>query len=320
MANDAWYDYFLKALLAKYPKKAQLAQELMNLLCIEQEAVYRRLRKDVIFHVFEIAKIASVWDISLDEIINIKSGVVSFQMQLVNYLDPSDPNVNLLQKFLQNLSRTIDSPEAELMDVCNKLPRPLLAAYNYLNQFYLFRWIYQYGNRKDTVSFSQIIISENKRQLTADYLRIIQQVPNTNFILDCKIFENLVWDILYFHSILLITDEEKELIKKDLFAVLDYLLEVANKGYYPETKSKVNLYISQLSVDTNYSYIHADEVSMCLIHAFDKYEIYTCNSEMFANFLAWMKLKKRTSIQISEVDEKSRIDFFTKQRQAVEML
>jgi len=36
--------------------------------------------------------------------------------------------------------------------------------------------------------------------------------------------------------------------------------------------------------------------------------------------MAWMQLKKRTSIQISEVDVKSRIEFFTAQRQLVESL
>jgi hypothetical protein len=118
----------------------------------------------------------------------------------------------------------------------------------------------------------------------------------------------------------LITDEEKEVIGKDLKALLDYLSEVASKGCYPETKNKVNVYISQLSVDTNYSYFHTNETNACFVQAFGKCGIYTFNSEMVNSFIAWMKLKKRTSIQISEVDEKSRVDFFERQRQIVENL
>ena len=320
MANDAWYEYFLKNLSAKFPKRAQLAEALMDLLCLEREAVYRRLRKDVVFHAFEVAKIASVWNISLDEIIDIDSGKVSFLMQLVDYIDPSDQEERFLQEVIQGLLRTKNFPEAEYMEVCNTLPRPLIAGYSSLNQFYLFRWVYQYGNREDTVPFSQIIISEKKRQITADYHLAIKHVPNSNFIFDYKLFNNLVGDIQYFHSIRLITDEEKELIKKDLFSFLDYLSEVASRGFYPETKNKVNLYISQLSIDTNYSYISTNEANICFVHAFDKHEIYTFNSEMFANFKTWMKLKRRTSTQISEVDEKSRVNFFEKQQQIVENL
>jgi len=320
MANDRWYDYFLKSLSEKYPKRSQLAEKLIDLLCIEREAVYRRLRKEVVFHAYEVAKIASAWNISLDEIIDIDSRKVSFLMQAVDYLEPSDQEARFLQTVVQGLLRTKNFPDAEYMEVCNTLPRPLLAGYGYLNQFFLFRWIYKYGNKENAVPFSQIIISDEKRQITTDYYFAVKQVPNTYFILDCKLFENLIGDIQYFHSIRLITDEEKGLIKKDLFDLLNYLLEVANKGSYPETKNKVSLYISQLSIDTNYSYIYTSEANICFVHAFDKYEIYTFNSKMFTRFKEWMKLKRRTSTQISEVDEKSRFNFFEEQRQIVESL
>jgi len=320
MANDVWYDYFLKNLLARYPKKGQLAEELMNLLCLEREAVYRRLRKEVIFHAYEMAKIASEWNISLDEIMGIDSGKITFQMQVVDYLDPPEQEEFLIQMAIEEILRTKDFPDTEYMKVFNRLPRPLLAGYSYLNQYYLFRWIYLYGNKENTVPFSQIIVSEKMKQLTRDYYQAIKQIPTTNFVFDYMLFENLVRDIRYFDCIRLITDEEKELIKNDLYALLDYASEVANKGCYPETKNKVNLYISQLSIDTNYSYYYGNERTVCCIHTFDKYEIYMHNSGMVDNFLAWMKLKKRTSILISEVDERSRIEFFEKQRQVVELL
>jgi len=304
----------------KYPKKSQLARELMDLLCIEREAVYRRLRKDVVFHVYEVAKIASAWNISLDEIVDISSGKICFQMQLMDYLDPSEQDGQILQSTIESILRIKDFPEVELMNVCNKLPRPLLAGYSYLNQFYLFRWLYQYKTKEEAIPFSQSIVSEKKRELTADYNQAIKQIPNTNFILAHNLFENLVGDIQYFHSIRLITDEEKELIREDLYALLDYLLKVANLGCYPETKNKVNLYISQLSVDTNYSYVYANEGSICLIHAFGKHEIYTSNSKISMTFREWMKLKRRTSVQISGVDERRRVSFFEKQRQIVDGL
>ena len=323
MITDVWYDYFLKTLSVRYPKKGKLVQELVNLLCLEREAVYRRLRKDVMFCAHEVAKIASSWNISLDEIINITSGKVSFQMQQVNYLNLSSQEELLIKMVIQGLLRAKDSSDTELMEICNKLPRPLLAGYSYLNQFYLFRWLYQYnnnGNNEVVVPFSQIIISKKVKELTRDYYHVIKQIPTTNFVFDRMLFDNLVKDIQYFQSIRLITDGEKEFIKKDLFALLDYLSEIASRGCYPETKNKVNLYISQLSVSTNYSYFYTNELNTCFVHVFDKYDIYTHNMQMVNSFISWMKLKKRTSIQISEVDEKSRIDFFEKQWKIVESL
>ena len=319
MVNLVWYDRFLETLFEKYPKRPQLIQALMGLLFIEREAAYRRLRKDVAFSIHEIIKIASAWNISLDEIIGAHSGQIPFQMRRMNYLDPSKEELDFLQQIIDGIMYLKDFPDAEFMDICNKLPRQLLAGFEYLNQFYLFKWKYQYG-KDEIAAYSQISISEEQRQLTADYYKAIKYVPNTNFIWDSMIFEYLINDIRYFCSIYLITDEEKKLIKKDFHALLDYLWEVANKGYYPETQNKVNLYISQLNVDTNYSYVFTPEANICFVHVFEKYEIHTFNQEMVANFKLWMQLRKRTSVQISEVDERSRIEFFTRQRQLLDKL
>jgi len=319
MENN-WYDIFLDAICKKYPKKNQLTQELMDVLFIEREAVYRRLRKEVAFSFQEIVKIASEWKISIDEIIGVSAGQIPFLMRQINYLDPSKDEINFLQQIIQSYKDYTDDDESELMTICNKLPRQLLAGYERLNKFYMFKRVYQYGHEKDSVQFSQAVISKESSRLTADYYQAIKNFKNTNFIFDRMLFDFLVCDIQYFYSIRIINDEEKALIKKDLSALLDYLQEVANYGYYPETGKKVNIYISQLNIDTNYSYVYAPRRNVCFIHVFEKYEIFTYNKEMVENFMIWMQLKKRSSNQISEVDERNRIEYFTRQRRLLSNL
>ena len=320
MVNEAWYYRFLDALSEKQPKKTLLAEALMDLLQIERESAYRRLRKDVTFSIHEIVKISSAWNISLDTIIGISSGQVPFLMRQINYITPSEDELKILQYIIQSINALKDFPDTEFLDICNKLPRQLLAGFDYLNQFYLFKWNYEYGNNKEEIPFSQIILSKEKHELTADYHKAIKNVPQTNFIFDRLLFDNLVNEILYFHSIKMITDKEKKLIKKDLSALLDYLSEVAKNGCYPETQNKVNLYVSRLNINTNYSYTYTNQINICFVHVFDKFEIYTFDIDMVSNFKTWMQLKKRSSIQISEVDKKRRIEFFTKQRKIVNLL
>ena len=311
--KNNWFDNFINELYVKFPKKQQLVLALMDLLHIEREAVYRRLRKDVIFTAHEIVKIATAWSISLDEVISVNSEFVTFQMRKVNLINPSEGDSLFLRMVIQGIHRISEFPNTELMDICNKLPRQFLAGYPYLNQFYLFKRLYQYRVEGDVVPFSQVIISEDKALITKEYYEAIKKVPNSNFIFDRMLFEYLVSDILYFHSIRMISNEDKENIKKDLINLLDYMFEVANKGYYPETHRKVNFYISQLQMDTNYNYIYSNEIILCFIHIFEKFEIYTYNIDMAASFREWMLLKKRSSIQISEVDVKSRIEYFERQ-------
>jgi len=320
MDSITWCNDFIEILYKKFPKKKQLTTALVELLELEREAVYRRLRNDVFFSAHEIVKIASTWGISLDEITHINSEQFSFQMRPINYLDPSADEIIFLKSVIKSINALKNFPTTEFMDICNKLPRQLAAGYPYINKFLLFKWMYQYGSEIETIPFSKIQISEEKLKLTEEYNKAIKNVPNNNFILDNRIFEFFANDIRYFSSIYLITNKEKELIKKDLIALLAYMQEIANKGHYPETNCKVNLFISQLNVDTNYSYTLSHEANICFVHVFEKLEIYTFDSEMITNFINWMQMKKRTSIQISEVDERSRVEFFSKQRALIEKL
>jgi hypothetical protein len=110
----------------------------------------------------------------------------------------------------------------------------------------------------------------------------------------------------------MITDDEKELIRQDLYTLLDYLFQIVSNGYFPKTKNEneVNFYISQINIDTNYSYLRTKNLKVCRIHVFNKHEIYTYDPELAENFRIWMQLKERSSILISKVDQKSRIEIF----------
>lgn len=306
-------------LYERYPQKSKLTEALMNLLSVEREAIYRRLRKDVMFPVEEVVKIASSWNISLDEIAKINSKQVSFKLHLWNYLEPSGEELSDMRALVQGLENIKIFPDMEYMEVSNKLPRMLTSGFSYLNKFYLLKWMYQYGN-EEVLPFSKIAFPEKVSELSSDFYIAVKNITNTSFIWDFMLFNYLVHDVRYFHSIYLVTNEEKKLIKKDLYTLLDYVCEVAVKGCWPETGNKVSLYISQINIDTNYLYYYSNKMKLCCIHAFAKNEIYTHDSAMVENFRVWMQSKKRSSVQISETDEKSRIEFFMRQRELIDVL
>jgi len=320
MAHDIWDDFFIESLYKKYPKRIQLAHELTDLLFIELESAYRRLRKDVAFTVEEIAKIAQEWNISLDEITNLATNKVTFTMKSINYVDPSGEEMNEIKNRIKRLQHFETSPDAECMEVCNKLPRSLTAGFPKLYQFDIFRWAYQYGNSEERAILSKTKLSKQFLQELTNYSMIIKHVANMSYIWDYRIFDYFVHDVQYFHSIFRITDKEKEQIKQELLVLLDYLLEVATNGYFPETKKKVTIYISKTKLDTNYSYFYTEELKMCRIYVFEKFDIFSFNLDLVNDFRNWMLLKRRTSFQISEIDAKSRIDFFIKQRELIEAL
>jgi len=320
METHMWYEAFMELLHERYPKNAQLTQEIMDLLCLEREATYRRLRKDVPFTANEIAKMATTWNISLDEIIGVNAGQVSFQMFPFNYLNPSSKDFSNLQKVIKMLDHLQTTAESEYMEVGNIFPRPFDVLFPTLFRVRVFNWSYYYNNEVSQHLFSQIVVPDNVCAILEVYKKNIVHVKNTSFILDEMIFESFVQSVNYFHSVLVITDEEKEDIKKELHNLLDYMTEVANRGYYPETHNNVNIYISQITLNTNYSYFYTEKLKTCRIHAFGKFDISSYEPTMVANFREWMNLKKKSSILISEVNERKRVEFFTQQRRIVDSL
>ncbi|MCL2245626.1 MAG: hypothetical protein FWC10_00710 [Lentimicrobiaceae bacterium] len=320
MEQNTWFDTFTEILYKRYPKRKQLMEALMDLLGLEREASYRRLRQEVLFSIDEIVTIATAWNISLDEITKVHSGKILFKMQSLNYCNPLHEEVKFFNFIIQSINYLKDFPHTEFMDICNRLPIQLISGFEQLNKFFLFKSRYLQENESESTPFSEINISQEALRLAFEYNQAIKLAPRTNYIFDQRIFEYLINDVQYFCSIYLLNQEEKELIKKEAFALLDYMQEMANKGCYPETQNKVNIYISQLKIETGYCYTATPDLDVFYIHVFDKLELYSFHSEMVANFIAWMQLKKRASIQISEVDAKSRIEFFTKQRQLLESL
>ena len=322
MKEFIWYDVFLANLYEKFPKRAQLVEALMKLLCIEKEAIYRRLRKDVHFLMSEIITIATTWNISLDDAFGVNSGLIPFQMQPINYLAPTKREFLNLQQRVRALEHFKTAYESEYMEVCNKFPRPFTTSAEFMNihRFKIFNWSFLYNNEEPYVRFSDVILPKKILHEFETYNKLIKKVNNTNFILDQGVFEYIVNDVLYYYSIMLITDDEKNLIKKELNSMLDYMMEIANYGCYPETQKKVNIYISHLNINTNYSYYYTEQLKSCRVHAFGKFDICSYNPTMVENFRNWMNLKKRASIQISEVNERSRIEYFSNQRQIVDSL
>jgi len=320
MKEIIWYDVFLENLYEKFPKRMRLVEELIKLLCIEKEAVYRRLRKDVYFLAHEIVTIATTWNISLDEIFGVNSGLIPFQMQPVNYLEPTKKEMINLQKRVRVLEYFKTDKNSEYFEVCNKFPRPLASRFLNLYRYKVFNWAFLYNNDESHIRLSEVVFPKKISQEFETYNKLVKNVAQTNFILDQRIFEYIVNNIQYYHSILLITDEEKKLIKEELHALLNYMMDIADHGCYPETQKKVNIYISHLKINTNYSYYYSEHYKSCRIHAFGKFDICSYDTNLVKNFKNWMNLKKRSSIQISEVNERSRIEYFLKQQQIVDSL
>jgi hypothetical protein len=322
MKNTVYYDLFLDAISKKFPHKSQLVKELVKLLRIEREAVYRRLRKVVSFTMEEVVKISLNWNVSIDNIIFCTPRHIHpIQLNLLRYVNPSETDLHEMENFISALESVKNHPESEYMEVSNLIPGALFSGFQHLARYYTFQWLYRYGGNQTPCPLSLVIQSDKIRQMELAHFNGIANIANVQYICDSQLLESLVRDIKYFESIYLIMPEETQLIKKDIAAWLNFMEEILIKGCFPNTKNQVlNFFISNTDIDTGYAYFSSANKKISMIRTFIMNVAATEDAELCENIKTWIQLKKRASVQISGVNEKWRIDFLNKQRKLIESL
>ncbi|MCD8165497.1 MAG: hypothetical protein LUE93_04855 [Bacteroides sp.] len=296
--------------------------QLMELLCIEKEAVYRRLRKDVAFSFAEIEQIARHYSISLDHIIeNHSMEEILFHLLDYDFFNIPEEQIQYTDLCIKKVSTVKNDPSSELGFAYNTLPLNLVKSreHGQLYLFTLYKWMYQYGKYAKLPPFREINVSEQLLHFNDLYRKAIMQAGYTYYIFDEKIFQCLVNDILYFRKIKYITTEDTEVLKQELFDLLDYIENIAIHGEF-ETGKKVDLYITQMSIESSYSYISSKEHCCSYVKLVNLNDLFSMNPNSIAPLKGLAQSLKKSSVKISVSGEMERIHYFERQRNIIKTL
>ncbi len=312
------YENFIKAMKEKVPQRGKLTSILMDVLFIEKEAVYRRIRGEVPFTFAEVAKICKILNLSLDTIINTTSPKsYPFQLEVTNFYEPSEIDYQMHKNYIDVVSVVRNNEYSEMGFATSIVPLHFSLKFKLIQHFYVLRWMYQFGSPGTTSTFSKIQTPEKLKECYQRYLNEVELVKYTFFIWDELLLFYLTNDINYFKKIRLITEEEVGLLKQELYNFLDYLEDLTIKGSF-SNGNKIHMYVSSLNFETTYSYFQTSEYYLTLIKTFTLNEVASLNKEVFDKIKTWIQSLKRTSTLISESDERNRILFFDKQRKFLE--
>jgi hypothetical protein len=203
---NIFYDNFLKKLEERYPRKSDLVNALMDVLPLEKESVYRRLRKDILFTSEEMLNIAGAWNISLDNIIcTTPHKTSSFHFSMMDHVNPQEVDYKLFEGFNQVMELVVKDPEGKTVEVSNTLTGSLYLMYDNLTRFFTMRWLYKFDTSENMLVFADINIPEPMRELERKYCRLVRNTSEVYAIYDGRFIENLTDDIQYFKSIKMIT-------------------------------------------------------------------------------------------------------------------
>jgi len=309
---------FILLLKEKIPH--HLANTLMEILPLEKEAIYRRLRGEVSFSFIEMAKLSTRLGISLDHIANIVSPYRSqwYHLHIRDYCELKPIDLNMSYNYIKAINIAAEDPDSEFGIAANMLPLHIGLLHLPLYRVYLLKWRYQFGNTsKNKLNYSEIQVPEAEKETYQQYLYAVKKIKHTFFIWDQSFFISLINDINYFYNIRCISQEEMYMLKQEMRLLLDTLERYADDGKF-ETGNKLETYVSNLNFETTYTYLSSNNVSISMhstynLGAFTSLEKDACNETK-----NWIQGLKKSSSLISGAAQRDKIIFFEKQRKILD--
>lgn len=310
---------FISLLKEKIPKS--LTNKLIEILPLEKEAIYRRLRGDVPFSFAEIATLSANLGISLDDITNIISPYRSqwYQLHVRDYNNFKPIDLHMSHSYIKAINRAAESPNSEFGIAANTLPLHISVQHLPLYYIYLLKWKYQFGLvPKNRLSYAEIQVPEEEKDTYNEYIKAIKKIKYTFFIWDNSFLTSLINDINYFHKIRIINRKEMYMLKQEMVRLLDTLEYYADHGEFGTTKNKVETYITSLNFENTYSYLFSDNICISMSSAYSLGAFTSTSRGSCEEMKKWIQGLKKSSDLISCVAQRDKIIFFEKQRDILE--
>ena len=318
LKRDDIHRYFLGAMEKKVPEKSKLVEILMETLCMGKGAIYRRLRGEVPFTFNEAVEIAEKLDMSLNSLLYADSVQVDrFELTIIEYTNMNEMDYKQWEDYVSLIDTAKNDPHSEIAESSNLLPVIIYGQFDTLAKYYLFKYQYLFYSSEERIHFSDLDVPERVYRIYRSYFNATKHFAHTTLIWDYRIFRYLVTDIRYFSSINLITKADIELLREDLFALLDYIERIALTGCFKETGKPVSLYISDIYLDSDYSNIQIHDFYMSHVRTFILNSIASTDQTSFQQIKNWINSLKKSSTLITQSGAAYRADFFEKQRQLI---
>jgi hypothetical protein len=279
------------------------------------------LRGEVPFTFFEVVKIAESLNIPLDKLLHTDSvEKESFTLSMIEYMNMDEGDYRQLENYISLINRTKTDPNSEIAESSNILPISIFAKFDSLSKYFLFKYQYLSSRSKSRITFGDLTVPERLQQVHRSYFIESKNFAKTIYLWDFLIFQYLVTDIRFFSGINLISTEDIRQLKNDLFALLDYIEKITFNGYFEETKNPVSFYISDINIDTDYSYWQSNGMRFSLIRSFILNSATSINLSAFGKIKNWIHALLKSSTLITQSGAVYRAEFFNKQRTIVSEL
>lgn len=320
MTNFNFNEKIIEIIRESIPRGANLANELMDVLSLGKESVYRRLRGEVAFSLDETARLAEKYSFSVDHILNYKSKSKAFyNLDLLDPHTPIEDYSERLTTFIQFFKQMRRQPDSKVRYALNTLPYVFYLNFENLARFKYFKWLHQSGESSSNMTYSDLIIPQDVLELQHTFVCESKHIAETTIILDRNVFSSMRYDVEYFHKLHLISQDDLQTIKREMLELLDDLEKMAEDGRFKEG-SKVALYISNVDLEASYSHFEYADNQYAHLRLYGISGVDSQNAQICNKQRDWIDSLKRYSTLISESGQVQRYDYLIQQRETIERM
>ena len=312
------HNNLLAAIRDNIPVGINLTNYLCDTLNVGRESAYRRIRGEINFTFDEIATLSQNLGFSLDNIIGIKSDTNAlFNIHMLQKLDYFDIYVNKMLEYGQLFRETSEKMETKVRMSVNTLPYFFYIGSESLSKFRIYKWLYQNQKVGPNDKYVDFTLPQKVLDTHRKFSQDIRKVMNITVIMDNNVFWSVARDLEYFWKRGLLADNDIEVLKGELHALVDMVEQITTTG---TNKSGAKIEVYSSAVDLEASYLHYEygknqfsQVKIFAISAIDSFDPGLCRIQK-----NWIESLKCYSVLISGSGEIQRFDYINKQHEYID--
>lgn len=298
------------------PAEVSLASVLIEILGLSKEAAYRRLRGDVPFTLSEAVLIAGRLGISVDKLVGVpENQSTMLRLNRIKSENPMESYAGLLDNYIQILAMATESASARSGSTFCRVPHLYMEG-EHLTKFLLFKWMYQQKNTSFASRYEDLVVPATLMNKLKECIAYTRLFNCTCQLWDREMFSYFVRDVQYFAGRNLISEETVKKLKEEILCLLEELENMAKMGRY-KSGHEVQIYLPDVHIETNCSYIETPAYHLGIFYLFDTDFLSTEEDSLFQQVKDRIHSLKRFSVLISQSGHTERLQFFKKQRELV---
>jgi hypothetical protein len=307
----------IAAVTACVPKGESMVNLISEILSMGKESVYRRLRGEVLFTFDEVSKIARHFNISLDNMIGLKSiKRAVFDLSLLKMENLFDKYYEVLDGYVEVFRVMKKDPRSSVKLAFNTLPYMFVTPYPGLAKFQLFRWINQIRVNQNLTPFSALELPRRVLDVQQQFVQEMHNAASTTFLLDECMFSSFARQIYYFAKLRLLTREEVEQLKQELLSLLAQIETLSIRGTF-SNGNEVTIYLSDFDFKISSSHFECKDFMMCDLLLYSMNRVRSYNANLCLIQAEWIESLKRYATLITQSGEIQRADYLEKQREYI---